>query len=83
MREFLRESIIDDFNDGLVAVTKGNFVKPPVSGVTLSRNEELDLVFELRSSGWGKEKPERYPAGTVRSADEVVEFSHPAENRTS
>lgn len=78
MREFLRESVIGYFNDGLVAVTKGAFVRTPVIGVTLSRNVELDLIFELTSRGWSKERPERYPTGTVRSADEVIEFQHAA-----
>jgi hypothetical protein len=76
MREFLWESIIDNFNDGLVAVTKGDFVRTPVTGVTLRRNDELDLIFELTSRGWSEEKPDRYPAGTVRAADEVIEFRH-------
>jgi hypothetical protein len=78
MREFLRESIIDNFNDGLMAVTKGDFIRTPVTGVTLRRNDELDLIFELRSRGLSKERPERCAAGTVRSADEVIEFRHAA-----
>lgn len=76
MREFLCESIIDAFNDGLVAVTKGDFVRTPVTGVTLRRNDELDLIFELTSRGWSEDRPERYSAGTVRAADEVIEFRH-------
>lgn len=78
MREFLRESIIDYFNDQLVSVTKGDFVRAPVTGLTLRRDDELDLVFELTSRGWSKERAERYPAGTVRAADEVIEFRHAA-----
>jgi hypothetical protein len=78
MRESLRESIIDYFNDGLVSVTKGDFVRSPVTGLKLSRNDELDLIFELTSLGCSEGEPERYPAGTVRPADEVIEFRHPA-----
>jgi len=78
MRELLRESITDYLNDELVPVTEGDFVRTPVTGVTLRRDDELNLVFELTSRGWSKESPERYPAGTVRSADELIEFSHVA-----
>lgn len=78
MRELLRESITDYLNDKLVPVTEGDFVRTPVTGVTLRRDDELNLVFELTSRGWSKESPERYPAGTVRSADELIEFSHVA-----
>lgn len=55
MKEFLRESIIDSFNVGFMAVTKGDFVRTPVTGVKLRRSEELDLIFELTSRGWNRE----------------------------
>jgi hypothetical protein len=77
MREFLRESIFEDFNTGLMAVTKGDFVTTPVTASKLSRNDELDLILELTSRGWSREKPERYPAGTVRAVEDVIEFQHP------
>jgi hypothetical protein len=35
----------------------------------------LDLILELKTRDH-RDKPERYPAGTVRSADEVIEFRH-------
>lgn len=75
MREFLFETIADYFHDGLVAMTKGDFVTTPVTGAALRRDEELDLILELKSREQ-QDKPERYPAGTVRSADEVIEFRH-------
>lgn len=75
MKNFFSETIFDYFHDGLVVVTKGDFVTTPVSGATLRRNEELDLILELKSRE-RKEKPERYAAGTVRLADEVIEFRH-------
>jgi len=78
MREFFRESIPEDFSDGYVTVTKGDFLNGPITAVTLRRNDELDLVFELTLDGWSKEKPQRYPAGAVRAADEKIEFSHAA-----
>jgi hypothetical protein len=68
MREFLCEGIIDSFNDGHLSVTKSDFIQTPVTGVSLRRNDELDLIFEFTSRGSIKEKPERYPAGTVRSS---------------
>jgi len=75
VKEFLFETIADYFHDGLIAVTKSDFVTTPVTGVGFRRNEELDLILELKS-GARKDKPERYPAGTVRSADDVIEFRH-------
>jgi hypothetical protein len=78
MREFLCESIIDYFNDRHWSVTTSDFIQTPVTGVSLHRNDELDLIFEFTSRGSIKEKPERYPAGTVRSVDEMVEFRHSA-----
>jgi hypothetical protein len=78
MREFLSESIIDYFNDGHVSVTKNDFIQTPVTGVSLRRNDALDLIFEFTSRGSIKEKPERYPSGTVRSVDEMIEFRHSA-----
>jgi hypothetical protein len=75
MKEFLFETIADYFHDGLMTVTKGDFVTAPVTGATLRRDEELNLILELKSRE-RREKPERYPAGTVRSADEVIEFRH-------
>lgn len=47
-----------------------------MTSVKLRRNEELDLIFELTSRGWSSGKPELYPAGAVRSADEAMEFRH-------
>ena len=44
MREFFRESIPEDFSDGYVTVTKGDFLNGPITAVTLRRNDELDLV---------------------------------------
>jgi hypothetical protein len=78
MREFFSESIIDYFNDGHVSVTKNDFIQTPVTGVSLRRNDALDLIFEFTSRGSIKEKPERYPPGTVRSVDEMIEFRHSA-----
>jgi len=77
MKEFLFETIADYFHDGLVALTKGDFVTTPMTGAALRRNQELDLILELKSRE-RKDKPERYPAGTVRSAEEVIEFRHMA-----
>jgi hypothetical protein len=77
MKEFFSETITDYFQGGLVTVSKGDFVTTPVTGVVLNRNEELDLILELKSRT-RTDKRERYPAGTVRSADEVIEFCHVA-----
>jgi len=76
MREFLRENIVDFFNDGHLLATKSDFVQTPVTRVGLRRNEELDLIFEFTSPRPIIEKPERYPAGTVRSVDDMIEFRH-------
>jgi hypothetical protein len=78
MREFLRENICDYFNDGFVSVTKGDFVRTPVTRVRFSRNEELHLVLELTSPGWREDEPEGYAASTVRLASEVIKFDHAA-----
>jgi hypothetical protein len=78
MKEFFQEDVIGYFSDGLVSVTKSDFVSAPVTSVRLCRNEELDLIFELNSRGWSLENPGRFPAGTVRRAEEVIEFRHAA-----
>lgn len=75
MKEAFSETIFDYFHDGLMVVTKGDFITTHVTGTTLRRDEELDLILELKSRG-RQDKPDRYPAGTVRSADEVIEFRH-------
>ena len=71
MREFLRESIVDYFNNESVSMTTGDFVQTAVTRATLRRSDELDLIIELTSPGWAKEAPERYPVGTVRRTDEA------------
>jgi hypothetical protein len=78
MREFLFENIADLFSVGPVALVKSALATTPVAGVTLRRNDELDLILELRSRGHRKDNPERFPAGTVRRADEEIEFAHAA-----
>jgi hypothetical protein len=68
MCEFLSESIIDYFNDGHVSVTKSDFIQTPVTGVSLRRNDALDLIFEFTSRGSIKEKHERLIAVRCRSS---------------
>jgi hypothetical protein len=76
MRALFQESITTLFNDGLVAVTKGDFVRMPVTAISLQRNYDLDLIFELTSRGWSEDKRDTDPAGTVRYANEIIEFAH-------
>ena len=78
MREFLRETIIDDVNNGHFQLTETDLVQIPVSHFSVCRNEELDLIFENTSRGLIQDRPDRYPAGTVRSVNEMIEFRHPA-----
>jgi hypothetical protein len=79
MKEFLFESTFDQFNYGPVEVTSGVFAAGPVlTGAALRRDDELDLILEFRTRQWKKSQPQRYPAGTVRPADEVIEFRHRA-----
>ena len=75
---FLRESALDWFNDGLVAVTRGDFVHGPVSAVALSRDDDLGLSILLTSEGFNRDRREHHPPGTVRRASETIEFGHPA-----
>jgi hypothetical protein len=61
-----------------VAVTRSTLATPSVAGVTLRRNNELELIFDLTSRERRKDKPQRYPPGTVRRADDEIEFDHAA-----
>ena len=76
MKDFLFEDIANLFAVGPVTVEKSAFSITPVSRVTLSRNDELDLILELTSRGHQDSNPDRYLAGTVRRADEEIEFAH-------
>ena len=78
MKEFLSDNIADMFAAGPVVVAKSAFATAPVIGVTLRRNDELDIILELTSHERRNDNPQRYSAGTVRRADEEVEFAHAA-----
>ncbi|MCC8977586.1 hypothetical protein [Bradyrhizobium acaciae] len=78
MREFLSENIFDYFNNGQMSVTKSELIQTPTTRISLRRNDDLDLIFEFTSRMPIIDRPEQYPAGTVRSADETIEFRHSA-----
>jgi hypothetical protein len=74
--EFFRENIFDFFGNGLIAECNGIGVRQPVKGISLSRDDDLDLVFEIKSSGLAKREKERFPPGTVRISDDTLKFKH-------
>jgi hypothetical protein len=50
MNEFFAgETLFEDFSDGLITVTRGEFLRMPVRKASLRRNEELDLILEFIS----------------------------------
>lgn len=78
MDKHFYESIFEDFNIPGFTTKNSNFITQSITLARLSRDEDLDLIVELTSAGWSKDRPERYPAGTVRAVEDVIEFVHPA-----
>lgn len=76
MAYFQEENLFRYFDSGFASVTKGDFLRTPITNVSLHRNETHDLIITITSAGGDQKDNKGYPAGTVRMADESIEFKH-------
>jgi hypothetical protein len=75
MRDF-EEDITTYFNDGLMRVSNGGPLKLPIKLINIKRNKKLDLILTAVSDGRIADGVSGYRAGTVRQAEEIIEFQH-------
>ncbi|WP_158808190.1 hypothetical protein [Beijerinckia sp. L45] len=78
VQDHFREGAIEAFASGHMHVTGGMRLTLPVHRVALTRNSDLDLVFELTSDASASSPDRDTRAGTLRAATDTIEFGHPA-----
>lgn len=76
MEYFQKEEVFDCFQSVFFGLESGLLNNTQVSGITICRDEDLDLRIELTSAGWVQERSPPRQAGEVYTSTEELRFEH-------
>ena len=76
MDYFQKEGLFGLFQPGLIGNVTGLPTDQPISGVTVCRDDDLDLRIEVTTPGWAPDSPPSFQPGEVRTATEELQFEH-------
>jgi hypothetical protein len=76
MDYFQNEGIFSLFTAGLVSSVSGGPANQSISGVTVCRDNDLELRIELTTPGWVTDRSSGFQPGEVRTATEELHFEH-------
>ncbi len=76
MDHFQKEGLFGLFQPGLIGNVTGLATDQPISGVTVCRDDDLDLRIEVATPGWAPDSPPSFQPGEVRTATEELQFEH-------
>ena len=70
------EPIDGILNHGLFKITEPGPLHAPITGFTLRRDEQLELILETKTAASATSAAVKYPSGTIRISTEAVEFQN-------
>lgn len=76
MNYFQKETIFELFQPDLIKNLEGMPAGVQISGVTVCRDDDLDLRIEVTTTGWAADSPPSFQPGEVRAATEKLHFEH-------